>query len=230
MRYPIAIIEHAKSLRANGASFANIGLKLKQRVPKATLAYWCRGILLSPDQLEIRKRAQLIHLIAARKLSAEKKRKVAVDILSRITEEARTVVKKFRSHEAYLLALAMLYLGEGAKSQSHSGLQLGSSDPQIIRLYIRLLWQCFSIPVDHLRCRISYRADQNIDTLQHYWTTVTGIPLQHFYKTTPDKRTVGKETKRKRYQGVCVISCRGRRHQLELQEISVVFLESLVGQ
>jgi len=122
------------------------------------------------------------------------------------------------------MLLAFLYLGEGSKWSGHSGLMLGSSDNNIIKLYLHLLKKCYSLDAGKLKCRISYRADQNINLLEKYWSKVTGIPIKNFYKTKPDPRTVGKPTKNKDYKGVCVIMGGGTAIQLELEAIPKIIL------
>lgn len=123
----------------------------------------------------------------------------------------------------------MLYLGEGSKWKSHRGLALGSSDPQIIKLYIGLLNRCYGLKLEQMKIRVSYRADQNIDLLQNYWSKITKIPKRNFYKTIPDPRTIGKPTKNKQYKGVCVIYCSGTDIQLELELIPKLILQCLSG-
>ena len=125
------------------------------------------------------------------------------------------------------IMLAMLYLGEGSKWRSHSGLMLGSSDPSIIKLYVGLLGVCYGIEVDRLKCRVSYRADQDIRALEHYWAKIIGIPLKNFYKTKPDPRTIGKPTKRSDYKGVCVVHCGNTKIQHELEMIPKLLLTGL---
>ena len=78
-----------------------------------------------------------------------------------------------------------------------------------------------------MKCRISYRADQNIKSLQNYWSRLTGISLKNFYKTIPDPRTIGKPTKKKDYKGVCVVTCAGSHIQLELEAIPAIVLRGL---
>jgi hypothetical protein len=137
------------------------------------------------------------------------------------------LTEKLKDKDVLKLLLSMLYLGEGSKWKSHHGLVLGSSDPDIIRLYICLLDRCYGISVEKLRCRVSYRADQDIHALQRYWSQVTCIPLSGFYKTIPDPRTIGKPTKNIDYKGVAVISCAGTHIQLELEMIPKTILKGL---
>lgn len=145
----------------------------------------------------------------------------------RIQNESRML----SSHDKniYKLALAMLYLGEGAKWKSHSGLLLGSSDPNIIGIYLYLVRVCYNLMPENLKCRVSYRADQNIEELENYWSTITTIPLENFYETKPDARTIGKPTRDGNYKGVCVIMGGGTAIQHELDIIARLLLKNLQG-
>ena len=125
------------------------------------------------------------------------------------------------------MLLAFLYLGEGSKWHSHKGLTLGSSSENIILLYIKLLNVCYKIDPKNLKCRVSYRADQNINKLERYWSRATSIPLKNFYKTIPDPRTIGKPTKKKSYKGVCVVMTGHTDIQLELEMIPEIILKGL---
>jgi hypothetical protein len=78
-----------------------------------------------------------------------------------------------------------------------------------------------------LKCRISYRADQDLNELQKFWASITGINIDKFYKTKPDPRTVGKPTRKSDYKGVCAIYCAGSRIQLELQVIADIINDAM---
>ena len=86
----------------------------------------------------------------------------------------------------------MLYLGEGAKWKSHRGLQLGNSNPDIMKLDIKLLKDCFGVSPKQLTAIVYYRADQNFSQLVEFWSGITKIPKGSFYKSKPDKRTKNK--------------------------------------
>lgn len=148
-------------------------------------------------------------------------------MIAGFVEKNQTVLKKIRDKETLRVLLSILYLGEGSKWKSHSGLILGSSDPNIILLYIKLLQLCYGIKPGTLKCRVSYRADQDIKQLERYWSKVTAIPLENFYKTIPDPRTVGKPTKNLDYKGVCVIVGGSSTIQLELELIPLLILKGL---
>lgn len=215
-----------RKLRSKGKTYTEIRQFLDVSIPKSTLSNWCYGVIL-PDWYTAKIR-DLNHksFTKAQVMAWASMRRKRELFLDKVRREATKVLKKFNL-ENLKIALAMLYLGEGAKWKSHSGLMLGSSDPQIILLYISLIEKCYKIKLSQLKCRISYRADQNIRELEKYWSDITGIPKENFYKTKPDPRTKGKKTKKKDYQGVCVIYCAGSHIQLELEEIAKLLLEEL---
>ena len=102
------------------------------------------------------------------------------------------------------IILAVLYLGEGGKS-GRSSLMLGNSDPAIIRLFLALLRQNYSIDEGKFRCTVQCRADQDIPELEKFWSKITDIPPRNFYKARVDSRTIGKKSKKPSYKGVCRI-------------------------
>lgn len=214
----------AIQLRKQGKTYSQIRDKLA--ISKGTLSYWSKRIKLSPYALNQLKITQDANLKRAR-LSSQtalkiKQAKFLNDLRSKLKPMLRTL------HPAELkIALAFLYLGEGAKWKSHRGLQLGSSDPIILLLYKKLLERCYSIDKNKLRCYICYRADQSLDGLIKYWSRILSISRKKFYKSNYDKRTVGKPTKNKNYKGVCVISCAGTEIQQELDLITRILYEGL---
>jgi hypothetical protein len=207
-----------QALRAEGFTYSEICKKIDVSVPKSSLAYICRNVVL-PQEYDSKVKALVSENIRVQRLKAlDRNREIKDDIEQELRRHAKEYASKL-DENSLKLALAMLYLGEGSKYKSFRGLMLGSSDALIIKLYIRLLKICFGIPIDHMRCRISFRADQNLDNLTVYWSSITGIPSSHFYKTIPDPRTIGKPTKKRDYKGVCVVSCAGAKIQQELQFI-----------
>ncbi len=217
-----------RKLRAKGKTYTEIQQILAVSIPKSTLSSWCQNVILPvwyTDKIRNLNRKSFTKAQAMAWASMRRKRELFLD---KVRQEADRVLKKFNL-ENLKMVLAMLYLGEGAKWKSHSGLSLGSSDSTIILLYISLLEKCYRIKPNQLKCRISYRADQNIRELEKYWSSITGIPKENFYKTKPDPRTKGKKTKKNDYKGVCVITCAGSHIQLELEEIANLLLKKIKG-
>lgn len=220
--------EKARRLRAKGKTYSEIQKTLGVSMPKSTLSSWCQNVVL-PDwyNAKIRELNNKNFTKAQTMAWASSKKKREL-YLKEVRREASKILKKF-NQEGLKVALAMLYLGEGAKWKGHSGLSLGSSDPNIILLYISLLKKCYNIGTESLRCRISYRADQDINELEKYWSATTTISRESFYKTKPDPRTKGKKTKKIDYKGVCVLTCAGAKIQLELEEITKLLYKKTLG-
>lgn len=214
-----------RTLRTRGYTYHEINQKLGVRIPKSTLNYICRSITLTPEQT-IRRDAYQKELLAKSRVKALEANRRIQENLQQEIKERNIGFSKLSDREAKI-ALALLYLGEGAKRTSHRGLCIGSSDPKIITIFLGLMERCYGIKADEFKVRISYRADQNLDELEYFWSRHTKIPRTHFYKTIPDPRTVGKPTSRSNYKGVCVLTRKGTAIQLELQMIADIMFESM---
>lgn len=227
MRYKEELKEKAQMLRTRGKTYSEIMQILKIRLPKSTISSWCGDVTLPEWYCEKIKKLNNSNFSKAQKMAWASNKVKRERLLSRLFERNEHLADKIKDKDLLKMILATLYLGEGAKWRSHRGLQLGSSDPNIILLYMKLLERCYGIIPTQLKCWIGYRADQNIKTLKKYWSKITRISLENFYKSKPDSRTVGKPTKRKDYHGVCVISCAGTHIQLELEAIPEIILRGL---
>lgn len=226
-RYSKKIKEKVKALRRKGKTFSEIERTLSLVVPKSTISNWCSDVIM-PSWYQAKIDAlNKTNFSKARKMSWVSTRIKRENLLNTLRERNKPIPKKIKDPDILKMILATLYLGEGSKWKSHSGLLLGSSDPDIIRLYIRLLELCYGIARENLKCRVSYRADQDIYELEKYWSKITSISLKNFYKTIPDPRTVGKPTKNLDYKGVCVIMGGSSSIQLELEIISKIILAGL---
>ena len=214
-------------LRAKGKTYTEINDFLGIKIPKATMANWCQNIPLPDSYWKRLDRINKYNYLKARKAAWLANKLKRERFLNELLKNNEILQKKVKDIYVLKMILAMLYLGEGTKWKTHRGLVLGSSDPNIILLYIKLLEMCYGLKRENMKCRISFRADQNIKSLERYWSKIIRIPLKNFYKTIPDPRTIGKPTKKKDYKGVCVIMCPGTHIQLELETIPGLILKGL---
>lgn len=214
-------------LRSVGKTYSEIMIELKVRIPKSTISSWCENVCLPGWYQAKIDKLNKKNLTKGQKMAQVSNRIKREKFLRSLLEKNKHIAEKVRNNDILKALLAILYLGEGSKWKSHSGLILGSSDPIIIKLYLKFLELCYGIKPETMKCRISYRADQDLNQLQKYWSNVAGIPLKNFYKTIPDPRTIGKPTKKKEYRGVCVISGGSSTIQLELEKIPEIILKGL---
>lgn len=223
----VALKEEAKKLRKQGKTYSEIINTLSIKIPKSTMAVWCRNVKLPDLYWKRLDKINKYNHIKARKAAWLANKQKQERFISKLIKDNEILKYKTKDRDILRIILAILHLGEGAKWKTHRGLQLGSSEPEIISLYTKLLNLCYGIKPNQLKCRISYRADQDLRSLERFWSKVTNIPLINFYKSKPDPRTIGKITKNKNYKGVCVISCAGTHIQLELEEIPRIILKGL---
>jgi hypothetical protein len=100
------------------------------------------------------------------------------------------------------LALAMLCLGEGDKTKETN---VGSSDPLILKFFIKSLETLFNVNRSDITCQLHLRIDQDEKKIIHYWSKELNIPKSKF-RAYKDKRTAKSRTY-PHYKGVCIVRC-----------------------
>lgn len=213
------IREKATRLRKKGKTYLEIQKSLKVAIPKSTLSGWCSKVKL-PKEYQDRIRKIVLN-------NAEKGREIALVInrvkrekyLKSIIDRNKHLAKVLKNKDIAKIALAILYLGEGAKDYKRGSVMFGNADPFIISLFLYLLRYCFNINEDKFRCTLQCRADQDIKTLEKFWSRVAKIPLSQFYKARIDPRTIGKPSKKLDYKGVCKIDYFSAEIFIELMQI-----------
>jgi ribosomal protein L44E len=213
-------------LRKQGKTYSEILKILGVNVPKGTLSYWSHNLDLSKRSLVRIENAKQFALARARRKSILVRSEQRKRFLEGLKDTNKYLIKKV-SKDTKKLMLAMLYLGEGGKSPS-TGFVLGSSSPGIVKLTINLLKSCYGKSINDLRCRVCHRADQDINALNQFWSSISGVPVTSFYKSVPDPRTIGKKTIKPGYKGVCVINClKSTKIRLELEIIAGLIMENV---
>lgn len=216
--------QSAISLRKKGFSFPMIEAKLG--IPRATLSYWFKNLVLSSsakDRILVRKQQNLI-----------KTRKKALVVLKqgRINEQKKLEKRISLDFENFEfdkrnkeLLLVMLYLGEGFKIKSYIG--LGNSNPKIALMFVKLLRDIYCIEESRLRCYLHLRMDQDYEKEILFWSNALKISKSYFGKTQFDKRTQGIKTWLG-YHGVCIIYCYDARIEKRLTEIQNYLIKKIL--
>lgn len=209
-------------LRKRGKTFSEIIKILRITIPQSTLSFWFKNISLSTKQKKRINRKVLASIKKGRIVAQETNRLKRQKYLNSVDERVKHLKQMINNKNVAKIALAMLYLGEGSKTQRGS-LMFGNSDPQIIGLFMELLRDCYDINESKFRCTLQARADQNIKALERFWSKITKIPLKQFYKARIDPRTIGKISKKPNYKGVCRIDYFSSDIFLELKAIIKLF-------
>jgi hypothetical protein len=214
----------AITLRKAGKTYGEIKKMLGKPVSKSTLSHWFRDVSFTKIQQERLQKRVSVNIkraqIKAWLVNKQKREKYIKNIRNRVKHLSNTVWKK----DSAKIALSMLYLGEGAKTNGGS-LMFGNSDPLVICLFLRLLRYCYTIDEKKFRCTLQCRADQNIKALEKFWSRITKISLTRFYQARVDPRTIGKLSMNPDYKGVCRIDYFSGDIFMELKQIAIVLFK-----
>ena len=214
----------AIELRRQGNSIRSISTDLG--IPLSTLSGWLRNISLTPEQK--------MSLDSNSRRGLEKARVEAVKWHNagkeeRLGEAARQAIETLQNvpttDEVLELALAFLYLGEGAKQDKTA---LGSSNSDILKFFVDAILRLYKVPVVKIKCYLHLRADQNEIKLKEYWAHKLNLPLENFGKTSFDKRTAGSATYED-YKGVCLVDCGRVEIQRRLMYIANGYCDKVVS-
>lgn len=195
---------NAIQMRKDGKSL--IAIEKNLGIPKSTLSGWLKTIRLTKIQ-----KLQLIN----NKLEALKQARIKASIwhkqekVKRLKEAeklAENLLDKIDINDKSIqeLALAMLYLGEGFKTNRELG--IGNSDPLILKFFIDVYLKNFKVKKRSIKCELHLRADQNPEIIKQFWSKELNLPIENFRYVSIDKRTFG-SISYPEYKGVCALRC-----------------------
>ena len=214
----------AKNLRKLGKTYTEINKLLNVSIPKSTLSYWCNGLDLPSGYKRKVQEYNKLNLIKAREAALISKRICREVNIERIIKENSHLVGYLKNKDTAKIVLTVLYMTEGSR-RTKGSIMFGNSDPLIIGLFLNLLRFCYIIDEKKFRCTLQCRADQNIKELENFWSNITGITLDKFYKARIDPRTINKPLKNKDYKGVCRINYFSAKIYHELVNVAKLICE-----
>ena len=155
--------EKARLLRAEGRTLADIATLLG--VSKSSVSLWVHDM-----EIEVRRRSptrRRPHPFHLAKLAE-------IDECNRLGRERLECL----SDEAFLVAGAALYAGEGAKRDGN--VLFANTDAQMVRFFCAWLRRFFSVDEDRLRVRVYLHDGLDIEAAEAFWSAVTGVPRSQF--------------------------------------------------
>lgn len=168
--------KQAIALRKKGMAMGEIAKKIN--VSKSSISCWVRDIQLSAKQKNsLNKNGHSIDAIEKR----------------RISRLANTTARhKFIYDQAYVEADLLkdnllwsvgvsLYWGEGGKSQNL--VRISNSDPAIIATMMKFFKVVCNVDPQKFRGHINTFQHANVKNTEMYWSKISGIPLNQFFKT-----------------------------------------------
>ncbi|HVS79365.1 MAG TPA: hypothetical protein VHF05_00070 [Candidatus Paceibacterota bacterium] len=169
--------EKAILLRKKGESINVIAHTIG--VSKASVSTWVRDISLTQRQ-----RNQLIqNQFNIYAIEKRRKSRLSNELAKRqtIIDEAKKDIKSISKIELKLIG-CMLYWAEGRK-RGQRVVSFSNSDPMIIRVIMRFFREICFVSEAKFRCHIHTYSHVNVSKAEKYWSDITGLPLNQFYKT-----------------------------------------------
>src|SRR3989338_97017 len=178
----------ARELRSKGLSLNEI--IAKTGFTKGSVSLWVRDIELTSEQKKKLSQKGLT------KESIEKRRTTRLNrenIRRQITiDNAKKEIGAISLAELKLIGV-MLYWAEGGKT--HGVARLSNGDPNVIKVMMEFFRKICNVPEKKFRGYIHIHPHLDVKRAEIYWSGVSGIPLNQFYKTY---NKINKSSKKKR--------------------------------
>jgi len=174
--------EEAIFFREQGLIHQNISNILN--VPVATIQYWIKDIKLTKEQKQ-----------NIKENSFKKKSSFWFNQRLQYQQEGIVLAKKYMDNPLFGI-MCGLYWGEGHKptnkSKGQGALDLGNTDLDMIKLWIKCLNKFFNINNNDIKFRIHYCPNDlvTIEQAKNYWSTNLKLNKKLFGKTFIKNKTI----------------------------------------
>ena len=169
----------ARRLRKNGLSVNVIAKKIG--VSKGSVCLWCGDINLTEKQKETLIKHSKDGGEKGRLLGAKHNKEERINRQKAFENKGILEVGSLSKRELFLVGVA-LYWSEGSKKNRR--VVFANSDPAMVCLFIRWLRRYLCVDMADIYCTVSINQDHQarIQTVENYWSRITGIPLFSFTK------------------------------------------------
>lgn len=158
MRLQPEIINKIQFLRTRGRSVPEISKICN--ISKSTALRYVKGVKILPDYYQ-----RWIERRNSSKMISEKNWNVAVKEINALIDNINT--------KDWILILASLYWAEGSKKD----LSFSNADPKMIRIFVSVLRNVFSVKKEDLKISLRLYEDLDKDNCLKYWSNVIGVKL-----------------------------------------------------
>lgn len=169
----------AKELRKSGMSIKGIAKEL--HVSPASTSKWCKDIMLTEEQLKELSRQAKDPFFGKRGKYLNDLKQKTIKKTEKLHLQGINEVGLISKRELFLAGVA-LYWAEGFKKDSRAG--FASSDPAMIKLFIKWLMVCCGYTLKDLKFRVTANISHKyrISEIQDYWQEVTEAKTVDFQK------------------------------------------------
>lgn len=169
----------AIKLRKLGKSIKWIANEL--RVSPGSVSLWCKDVKLSKLQIDQLEKQGRDPFYGRRLGYAQEQQRIRIEKTERLLSEGLVEVGSLSKRELLLVGSA-LYWAEGYKKDSQVG--LGSSDPEMMKLYVKWLKECFGYKIDDLLFRVTFNIDHKYreEDIINFWAKQFDMNPDKFQK------------------------------------------------
>jgi len=168
----------AIEMRKRGLSYSEIENRI--HVPKSTLSFWLKKIKLTPEQIK--------------KLNDKKIETAKANALKKISQTSRTIeeiknssaqdIKEISKKDLWLMGI-MLYWKNGNKGDIRKGVHFSSSDPAMIKLFLKWLCEVGQVGKEEIVFDIFQKGNKASkknppEKIIEHWVKITGFSKNHF--------------------------------------------------
>lgn len=181
----------ARKLRSGGFSINEI-IKRTGFI-KSSVSLWVRDIKLTVEQKKrLSEKGHSLKDIEKRRLTRLSKESAKRQL---IIDDAQKQINNLSKRELWLIG-TMLYWAEGGKTK-RSLVRFSNGDPEMIKIMMRFFKKICDVPEEKISGHIHIHPHLNHKIAEKYWSKISGIPLNQFYKTyrKPNKSSKYREGK-----------------------------------
>lgn len=173
----------AIEMRKRGLSYSEIENRI--HIPKSTLSYWLKNLKLTPEQIKKLndKRVEVAKANALKKISRTSK------MIEEVKHSSSQDIKEISKKELWLMGV-ILYWKNGNKNDLRKGVHFSSSDPYLIKLFLKWLQEVGGINKEEIRFDIFIKNSRSgfvknknnkvIAETIYRWSKITGFPKNSF--------------------------------------------------
>lgn len=181
--------ERAVDLRRQGLSIKFIAKELG--VAKSSVSSWVKNVILSEAQ------QKALHLKNSSKSIIERRRQSRLlheqEKRELVMSEASQVIDSISLKDLRLIGLS-LYWGEGGKTMQGSA-RISNSDPFLIKVMMKFFREVCVVDNKKFRALVHIHHHLDAERAERYWSKISGIPRNQFYKTYSKKSIASKNRK-----------------------------------
>jgi len=179
----------AQAMRRHGRSYREI--KHRLNIPKTTISDWCKNIQLTPKQIQVLYQNKKTGALKGSYIAAQNKKRKKLLHVKTLYDSGFNEVSKLDKRDRFIAGISF-YSAEGTKSDK--GCAFSNSNPSIINFMVCWFQEFGHVPIEKFRGAIWLHEELDELTAKKYWSNLTKISMDHFYKTY---RAVNKTSSKK---------------------------------